>query len=129
MAKYTGTAIKRPDDIVDVLSAWRNRRQEHFLVITLTSSHDVIKVHAVSKGTISKTMVHPREVFYHAIVDNASAVAIAHNHPSGKVFPSSEDDEITEYMKEAAQLLGFHLIDHVVIAKNDFHSYRQLGNM
>jgi DNA repair protein RadC len=119
--------ITDPETIYDLLKSYRNRRQEHFFVVTLNGAHEVIKKHVVTKGLVNRTIVHPREVFYHAVKDFAVAVIVAHNHPSGNCVPSTEDDEITRRLSKAAGILGFHLLDHIIIAKTDYYSYRKNG--
>jgi len=125
-----GTTIRQPQDIEDVLSRWKNRRQENFLAITLDGAHKVIKVHHVSKGLVNRTMVHPRECYYPAVKDNAVAVVFAHNHPSNSVYPSAEDYEVTERLSMAGNIMGFHALDHVIITpKNGYYSFRQAGKL
>jgi DNA repair protein RadC len=97
------------------------------LLLTLNSAHAVIKRHVVTKGLVNRTIVHPREVFYHAIKDFASSLVVVHNHPSGDTTPSGEDDEITYRLLECAEILGFHLLDHLIIAKCGFFSYKRSG--
>jgi DNA repair protein RadC len=80
------TSIKNPTDAVRLLDKYTRKRQEHFLVITLNGAHEVIKIHVASIGLVDKTIIHPRECFWHCIKDNAAALVFAHNHPSGKVF-------------------------------------------
>jgi DNA repair protein RadC len=123
MNKYKGVRIKHPSDLTDLLVNYRNKRQEHFLVVTLNGAHEIIKLHVVSKGIANRTIIHPRECFYPAIKDNAVAIMFVHNHPSGNIEPSIEDDMITRRLKECADLLGFHLLDHVIIG-NGYYSYR-----
>jgi DNA repair protein RadC len=121
-----GTRIRCPEDIYDVVRPWARRREENFLAITLNGAHEVIKVHHITKGLVNRTIVHPRECFYPAIKDYASSVAFVHNHPSGNVEPSSEDFAITERLCHAACILGFNLVDHLVIARNgNFFSFRR----
>lgn len=122
--------IRYPIDIYRLLERWTKKRQENFLVVTLDGSQSVIRVHHISKGIVNKVIVHPRECFYPAIKDNACAVVFAHNHPSGAVKPSPEDDEIHELMLKAAAILGFHVLDSLIIAKNDsYYSYATSGKM
>jgi DNA repair protein RadC len=129
VAKYSGIKVKHPEDLVGALSAYGNKRQEHFLVITLNTAHKVIKVHLVSKGILNRSIVHPREVFYPAIVDNAAAVILAHNHPSGEIYPSEDDDKLTERLKEAGEILGLLVIDHIILTKNDYYSYTKYSRV
>jgi len=119
--------IKRPSDIYSLLEKWTKKREENFLTVTLNGNHDVIRVYHTSKGLANKTIVHLRECFYPAIKDNATAIVFAHNHPSGHVFPSKEDDEIFERLLMASKILGFDIVDFVIIARQDIYSYKQYG--
>jgi len=112
--------IKSPVDVLPLLKRWRNCRQENFIVLTLNGEHAVIKVHHISKGLVNKTIVHPRECYYPAIKDNAVAVLFAHNHPSGCVSPSQEDKDLTRRLCMAGEILGFHVVDHVIFSKHEF---------
>jgi DNA repair protein RadC len=115
--------IRSPDDIYGILGRYAGKRQEHFIVITLNSAHEVIRARAVTKGLASKTVLHPRECFYPAIKDNAVAVIFAHNHPSGNVGPSGQDDGVTGMLRDAGELLGIPVLDHVIIGRRGFYSY------
>jgi DNA repair protein RadC len=126
---WAGTNIKTPEDLDKIFGAYRNKRQEHFLVATLTGAHTVIRVYVVSIGTVNKAITAGREVFYPAILDNASRVALAHNHPSGKAEPSKEDDRITETMVKAGELLGILVLDHIILTKTGFFSYARSGKV
>ena len=122
--------IKNPESVLPFLRRWKNCKQENFLTITLNGVHEVIKVHHVSKGLVNKTIVHPRECFHPAVKDMAVAVIFAHNHPSGSAVSSGEDDEITERMSMAAEIMGIHVLDHIIITpRNNFFSYRQAGKI
>jgi DNA repair protein RadC len=125
MAKYTGLQIKTPLDAVKALADYKNRRQEHFLVLTLNGAHAIIKLHVATKGLVNRTVVSAREVFYSAIVDNAVAIIVAHNHPSGILKPSAEDDTMTRGLKKAGKLLGIRVLDHLIVSKNGYYSYKQ----
>ena len=89
--------------------------REHFVAIYLDSRHRVTHVHTVSVGHLSGSLVHPREVFKAALLANAAAFVVGHNHPSGDVQPSAEDHLIHERLREAGELLGIELLDAVVI--------------
>jgi DNA repair protein RadC len=122
--------IKSPESVLPLLRNWKNRRQENFLTITLNGAHEVIKVHHISKGLVNKTIVHPRECFYPAIKDLAVAVVFIHNHPSGSVRPSPEDDSITKQMSMAAEILSINMLDHIIITpQGNFYSYKQEGKI
>ena len=110
--------VTTPGDVVPVLKRYRKLKQEAFIVITLDNAHQVIKVRMVSIGLLNRTLVHPREVFVGAIEDRAAAIIICHNHPSGNTEPSSEDREITSRMKNAGEILGISVLDHIIIGKD-----------
>jgi len=122
--------IKRPNDIYECIKNYANKRQENFLVITLNGFHELIKVHRVTVGIANKTIIHPRECFYHCIKDNAVAVAFAHNHPSCQVTPSQEDIDISRRLEMACKILGFNMIDNVIIAKYGlYYSFAEQGHL
>lgn len=104
-------------------------RQEHFMVITLDGAHAVIKARIVTSGLVNRTVVHPREVFAPAITDNAVAVILVHNHPSGKMQPSEEDREITSRLDAAGELLGIQVLDHIIVGKSGYYSFKETGGM
>jgi len=121
--------ITQPADILPVVKKYANCRQENFLAVTLDANHRVIKMHHISKGLVNKTIVHPRECYYPAIKDNASAIVFAHNHPSGAIDPSPEDEEITKRLCMASKILGFHMLDHIIFTKysHKWLSFRKCG--
>jgi DNA repair protein RadC len=121
--------IRIPSDAYDLLRSFATRRQEHFLVLTLNAAHEVIRRHTVTVGLVNRTMVHPREVFYPAIKDNAVAIIVAHNHPSGHVDPSAEDNEVTWKLSEAGVILGIPVLDHVIIGRERYYSYLESGSL
>ena len=121
--------IIKPDDIYNCLKRYAKSEQEYFIVMTLNGKHEVIGIHIATYGLVNQTIIHPREVFKHAIRDNASAIIISHNHPSGDITPSIEDNEITMRLKQSADILGINLLDHMIIGKNKYYSYRNYGNI
>ena len=94
-----------------------------FVAVYLDAKHRVIAIHACSVGTVSSSVVHPREVFGPALMTCASALVIAHQHPSGDASPSPEDRRVTERLREAGELLGVEVLDHVVIGAERFYSF------
>jgi DNA repair protein RadC len=124
-----GTLVKHPQDIFDLVRHYADRRQERFISVSLNGAHEVLAVRLVTIGLVNRTIVHPREVFADPILDRASSIIVAHNHPSGQVEPSPEDDEITARLRRAADILGIKLLDHLVISESEFYSYRLLGRM
>ena len=124
-----GTRIRRPQDIYAILRHHADRKQERFLCLSLNGAHEVLALRIVSIGLVNRTIVHPREVFADQIMDRAAAVIVAHNHPSGHLKPSPEDDEITTRLMAAADLLGLNFLDHMIFTSRSWYSYRQDGRI
>jgi DNA repair protein RadC len=119
--------IKGPEDVFPIVKRYGRAKQEHFIVVTLNAAHMPVSVCITGIGTVSHTLIHPRETFIKAIRDMAVAVIICHNHPSGSVMPSGQDLEITSQLYEAGKILGIRLIDHLIISKTVFTSLRRDG--
>jgi DNA repair protein RadC len=119
--------ISSPAD-VDRLLRGRiaNLDRENFVVVLLNAKNEVIETPTVSVGTLSSSLVHPREVFKPAIRASAASVVVTHNHPSGKVEPSQEDREVTRRLGEAAEILGIEVLDHVIVG-NGYFSMKEHG--
>src|SRR6056297_265897 len=115
--------IRYPQDVLPVIRHFADRKQEHFLSISLNGAHEVIETRVVSIGLVNKTVVHPREVFSDPLQDRAAAVIAAHNHPSGNLDPSDEDREVTQRLKEAGLLLGIPLLDHIIFTRTGHYSF------
>ena len=120
-------AIRQASDIYNLVKPYWKAQKEHFIVVTLNGAHEPISVSIVSIGLVNKTIVHPREVFIRAIKDMATAIIICHNHPSGSLEPSPEDNEITERICKAGGLLGINVLDHIIFSKNGYASLREKG--
>jgi DNA repair protein RadC len=99
--------------------------RERFLVLLLDGKHRLRRMEVVSEGTLTTSLVHPREVFRSAVREAAAAVIAVHNHPSGDPEPSPEDLEVTRRLRRAGRLLGVPLLDHVVIGAGRFVSLRE----
>ena len=100
---------------------------ERFYALYLNTRHRLLGVHLVSAGTLNQSLVHPRDVFAPALKANAAAVIVVHNHPSGDPLPSREDHEVTRRLKQAGELLGVGLLDHVVIGGDRYQSFAREG--
>ncbi len=103
----------------------RGLERERFLVLLLDGKHRLKRREVVSEGTLTTSLVHPREVFRPAVRESAAAVVVVHNHPSGDPEPSLEDVEVTRRLIEAGRLLGIPLLDHVVVGDGRFASLRE----
>ncbi len=102
-------------------------KKENFLAFYLNSRNQLILSETVSIGTLSASLVHPREVFAPAISHSSAALIVAHNHPSGDCSPSPEDKTATRRLKESGELLGIPLLDHLIVSKKGFFSFRSHG--
>ena len=103
----------------------RGERQECFVALLLDGRHRVRRFELVARGTLTASLVHPREVFGPALREAAAAVLVAHNHPSGDPSPSAEDHAVTRRLGRAARLLGVPLLDHLVLGGGTFRSLRR----
>jgi DNA repair protein RadC len=124
-----GTKISHPGDIFSLVRHHADRKQERFLCLSLNGAHEVLAVRVVTVGLVNRTIVHPREVYAEAITDHAVAVVVAHNHPSGQLIPSKEDDEVTFRLNAAADILGITFLDHVIFSEAAYFSYRQSSRL
>ncbi len=124
------TALRTADD-VDLLLRPRlaHLEVEHFLAIALDSRHRVVRELWISKGTMTSCVVSVADVFRQLLREAAPAVVFAHNHPSGDAEPSLDDLELTRRLVAAADLLGVHVVDHVVVAREGYRSLRECGLM
>ena len=120
--------IAAPDDAVEVVRPLLvGRDRECGVLVALDTRHRVIATTVVSIGTVGTTFLSPREVYRDALVLGASAIVIAHNHPSGDPDPSADDHRITRRLTAAGALLGVELLDHVVVGDPEWSSLARLG--
>lgn len=120
--------VRTPQDLLPLLKDYSEKKQEHFLTITLDGSKRVIDVHLTFIGTLNYAPLHPREVFAVACTDHAASIIVAHNHPSGNLTPSNEDRLVTKQLREIGTLMGIELLDHIVFTKgNRFYSFAGNG--
>ncbi len=106
-----------------------DKQKEHFVAILLDTRHRAIRVCPIAIGSLSATLVHPRELFKEAIAASAAAVIIAHNHPSGDPTPSHDDVQLTARLVDAGSLLGIEVLDHLIVASAGVVSLRAMGMM
>jgi DNA repair protein RadC len=120
-------ALSSPRHVQDYARPYATAPKEHFLTIHLNSRHVPLLLEVVSVGTLSASLVHPREVFRRAIAENCAALILAHNHPSGDPAPSPDDIEITTRLTKVGELVGIEVIDHVILAPERYFSFREAG--
>ena len=114
-----------PKDVWDELKEIRNHKKEHFVIFYLDTRNQEIKREVISVGTLNANLVHPREVFEPAIQNHCAQIIVAHNHPSGDPEPSEEDLLITKRLVEAGKILGIDLLDHIIVARDSYLSFKE----
>ncbi len=135
IAKRYGEHEFKPGDSfrnsVDIYAHFRERlaseRNEHFYAVLLDNKHRKIKEISVSRGSLTQSIVHPRDVFLPVVRESAAAVVFVHNHPSGDPTPSREDIEITRRLREVGDLMGVRVLDHIVIGHGTYVSFVEGG--
>jgi len=122
--------IKGPQDGADIASRFIGRDdREVFFVMCLNTKNHVVAVHRCHIGSLNASIVHPREVFKSAILNNAASDIVAHQHPSGDITPSVEDINVTKRLAEAGKLLGIEVLDHLVVNnEGKFTSLKEKGH-
>ncbi len=105
----------------------RDCRKEYFLVLLLDGKNRIIRRVQVSEGSLNQSIVHPREVFSPAVKESAAAVILVHNHPTGDPTPSQEDLGITRRLKEAGEVMGIRVLDHIIIGDGEYLSFVERG--
>lgn len=125
--------IRTPDDAVNIVNKvldLENQPKEHFVIFSLSAKHEVIGVHTIHIGTLDASIVHPRDVFQPAILNNASSIIAFHNHPSGDTKPSQDDIEVTKRLNEAGRIIGIELLDHIIIGEGNYTSFKgEMGHL
>ena len=114
--------IDSPEKAVEQLADIRDKKQEYFVCLTLDGANRLITKRIITIGTLTSSLVHPREVFADSLTDRAAGIIIAHNHPSGNPVATEADIVTTERIKEAGVILGIKLLDHVIVTKTAFRS-------
>ena len=116
-------------EIINQVFDMENQPNEVFAILCLNTKNKVVGAHIISQGSLSSSIVHPREVFKAAMVNNAASIILAHNHPSGDPEPSREDIETTHRLVNAGSILGIKVLDHIIIGDGRYISLREQGLM
>lgn len=120
--------IRSPEDVFkNFQSLFRDHVSERFVVLWLSASNRVTGFEVVTEGTLTASLVHPREVFRSAIVATCASIIVAHNHPSGNPEPSREDLDITRQIVESGKIIGIPVYDHILFAQDTFTSFAKRG--
>jgi len=125
--KPEGLKIGSPADVLPLLRHYADRKQEHFLCASVNGANEVMNVRVVSIGLIDRSPAHPREVFADPLTERACAVILAHNHPTGPLQPSEADIETTRRLREAGELMGITVLDHLIFNRNNHFSFLENG--
>lgn len=122
--------VNGPADIHRLLaSILRDADREYFYAVLLSTKNHVLALELISVGTLSASIVHPREVFKPAILKSAAAIVVAHNHPSTDLTPSPEDVKFTRRLARAGELLGIPVLDHLIVCDESYVSLREAGHL
>jgi DNA repair protein RadC len=119
--------IKASEEVFKLVKRYAKEKRELFILLTLNGANTVISVSIVSIGIVNRTIIHPREIFSRAISDNAAAIIVCHNHPSGNVMPSEEDIDITKRICKAGEIIGIPLLDHIIFSNRNYTSLKLEG--
>lgn len=125
--KINSPSITSPEQIAEFIrSVIKDDEKEYVIALYLNGAHQITDYSIVSIGILNASYIHPREVFKPAIVLGACKIILAHNHPSGSLTPSKEDHEVTRIVKEAGNIIGIALLDHIIVTKDNYTSI--MGN-
>ena len=124
---YETRKISNPYDAYKLVKSFLiDSDREKFIVACLDTKNQPVNIQVVSIGSLNSAIVHPREVFKIAVLSNASSIICFHNHPSGNINPSGEDENITRRLKECGEILGIGLVDHIIVGDNDtYFSFKE----
>jgi DNA repair protein RadC len=122
--------IKSSQQVFDLVKPLLDHAdREQFLVLALDARNRPLALHQLSVGTLTQSVIHPRELFKFAFLSNAASLIVCHNHPSGDPQPSADDDAVTAKLKACGDLLSVPVIDHVVIGESGYFSYADSGRL
>lgn len=124
--RFSSISLTNPQSVADYLfEFFRDSYREEFIILILDTKNRVTMTKTISLGSINQTLVHPREVFRFAILNNANSIILGHNHPSGDPTPSKEDILITNRLIKAGQLIGIQVLDHFIIGNMAYVSLKE----
>ena len=123
-------AVYSPGDVAELVRAEiMDFLKEHFYVVSIDVRNKIIDIDRASEGTISSSLVHPRETYLCAIKRRAAQIIVAHNHPSGDKQPSEDDIKITRRLVDAGRIIGIELIDHIIVTQTSYYSFKENGTL
>ncbi len=119
--------ITFPEDVLPFVRDFRDKKQEHFICISLNGANEIIKHRVITIGQMNFNHVHPRDIFSDILMDHAASVILVHNHPNGNNEPSKDDIELTKRLIKAGELLGIKIHDHIIVSKKGHTSMKEQG--
>lgn len=123
-------AVRSPKEAATIfIPSLRYQEKEHFMAAHLNTKNQIIAIETISIGTLNASLVHPRELFKTAVKNSSAALIVAHNHPSGDPEPSKEDLQLTRRLKQAGELMGIDILDHLIVGGERFISMKERGLM
>lgn len=124
---WVNTACTSSENVFELFRDLAKEAKENFVALHLDAKNRIICFDTVSIGSLSASIVHPREVYKATLLSSAAAVLFIHNHPSGDTTPSREDIEITKRLKDAGELLGIRVLDHLIVGEAGYYSFANNG--
>ena len=124
---FLHSIIRKPKDVVPYIKHYSLMKSEHFITITTNGAHEIIGSKVISTGTVSRALIHPREVFADAVSQHASGIICCHNHPCNQCYPSNADIESTKQLYKASSILGISFLDHIIIPRDGYFSFLEHG--
>ncbi|NPA32002.1 MAG: JAB domain-containing protein [Aquificae bacterium] len=122
-----GTFIRNPKEALDFLIDKFNERKESLIALYLDLSNRLLDYETVAVGNVNTVFAKPKDILFKAVKLSANGIIVAHNHPQGDAKPSEEDLNFTQRLKKACELLGFELLDHIIVAPGNYFSFREEG--
>jgi DNA repair protein RadC len=122
-------SIKGSNDAYPLFASLGTEKTESFYIATLNNANQVISIHAISTGGVTSTSVDIKLILRHVIMDMATGIILCHNHPSGNRTPSTQDINLTSKIKQACHSMDVKVLDHIIIAKQNYYSFLDEGNL
>lgn len=120
--------MSSPKDAYDLVKEiFKGYDREVAMLVCLNIKNEPLNISTISVGSINSSIIHPREVLKTAILSNAYSMIIYHNHPSGDISPSKEDIDITKRLKEASEIIGIKIVDHIILGDQSYLSFKEQG--
>ncbi len=117
--------IRSTEDAIEQLKEYTQKRQEYLIALYLNARHELLQKEVIGIGSLNSMVITPKEIFSPALASPCASIIISHNHPSGDAHPSDDDIKFTQRVHEAGEILGIPLVDHIIVAKSSYFSFRE----